>query len=67
MERMFPFNMSLIYIRNYYGVPAEKGMRVKYKGKSGVITGSQGPNVIVKLDGSNHSFPYYPLDLEYKE
>lgn len=55
------------YIRNYYGVPAKRGARVEYQGKLGTVTGTSGPHVTVKLDGSKLSFPYHPTDLRWLE
>lgn len=43
--------MSMTYIRNYYRVPAKRGMRVVADGKPGRITGSQGQYLRVLLDG----------------
>ncbi len=57
--------MSLDYIREYYGVPAKRGGRIRYHGRAGVITGARGPHVAVRLDGQNHAKPYHPTDLEY--
>jgi len=55
----------LEYIRDYYGVPAKKGVVVKYKEKFGVITGASGPYVKVRLDGEKNANPYHPDDLDY--
>jgi len=57
--------MSLEYIREYYGVPAKKGMRVTYRSKAGVITGASGPHVRVRLDGEKSDGCYHPTDLMY--
>ncbi len=44
--------MSLAYIREYYGVPAEKGRRIRYKDeKEGVITRARGGYIGVVFDG----------------
>ena len=58
--------MSLAYVRNTYGVPAKRGMRVEYCGQDnvrrrGVIT-SASHHVRVRLDGEKHSRPYHPQD-----
>lgn len=55
------------YIRRYYGVPAKRGMRVTYQGKPGVITGTSGPHLRVRLDGEKNSLPYHPSDLAYEK
>lgn len=57
--------MSFDYIRNYYGVPAKRGGKIEYEGKPGVITGTSGPHLMVRLDGAKHSLPYHPADLTY--
>ena len=51
------------YIRRYYGVPAEKGRRVRfhYYDKEGVITGhSTGAHILVRFDGDEQSQPCHP-------
>lgn len=63
--------MSLDYIRNAYGVPAQMGGRVRYSGGVGVprlgtITGASGGHLGVLLDGDNHPLPFHPTwELEY--
>ncbi len=57
--------MSLKYIREYYEVPAKRGKPVRYRGKAGVVTGSSGALVKVRLDGQKHARPYHPTDLEW--
>lgn len=60
--------MSLAYIRNYYGVPAKKGVRVKAYGKPGTVTGASNAHLLIKLDGEQRSNPYHPThDIEYLE
>lgn len=60
--------MSLEYIRNYYGVNAKKGGKVRDpKGQIGTITGSNNAHVMVRIEGIKHSVPYHPTDLEYLE
>ena len=57
------------YIRNYYGVPASLGGRVRYNHREpilGTITGTSGPHILIKLDGERFSKPYHPTDgIEY--
>ena len=60
------------YIRNYYGVPAYRGCRVKYSGgrtpRFGTVTSSRGPYLRVRLDGEKHAGIYHPTwKLEYLE
>ena len=58
--------MSLEYIRNYYGVPAKRGMKVKFFNKSSIIVGSRGAYLKIRLDGERDSKPYHPTyELEY--
>lgn len=62
--------MSLEYIRNCYGVPAEKGRRIVMNGKPGVITGASGPHVAVLFDDMEpgNSRPCHPTwEMEYLE
>jgi hypothetical protein len=59
--------VSLDYIRNYYGVPAKRGMRVEYCGhdnvrRKGTVTGASYAHVRVRLDGEKISKPYHPKD-----
>ncbi len=57
------------YIQKHYGVPAERGRRIRYKGeKEGVIVASTGGYIMVVLDGekATHRRPYHPTDqIEY--
>ncbi len=45
--------MSLRYIRDYYGVPANRGQKVIYSGSGrpleGVITGARGAHLMVRI------------------
>ena len=43
------------YIRDYYGVPAYKGVRVNAYGKEGVITGADNAYILIRLDGAKQS------------
>jgi hypothetical protein len=52
--------VSAKYVRDYYQVPAKRGMRVVADGKPGVITGFAGPSIRVRLDGEKHSAPWHP-------
>ena len=60
------------YIRNTYRVPAQAGQRVSYTGgawpKTGTITGAQGSNLLIRLDGDTTAMPYHPTwELTYLE
>ncbi|KVV07356.1 hypothetical protein [Burkholderia ubonensis] len=56
--------MSFEYIRNYYGVPAERGRSVTCYGKRGVIVGAEGQYILVALndDKSESEHVYHPTD-----
>ena len=41
------------YIRSYYGVPAERGRRVKLRGRPGVIVSGMSQYIGVILDNEN--------------
>ena len=61
---------NMQYMRDTYGVPAKRGMRVKYTGgktpRMGTITGTGGCGIMVRLDGDKISLPYHPKwKLEY--
>jgi hypothetical protein len=60
------------YVRNYYGVPARAGMRVRYlaTGKEGVIVRKRDNlhYIHVKFDGASRSVPCHPTwEMEYIE
>jgi hypothetical protein len=57
--------MSMEYIRNYYGVPAHLGGRVRYAGDpagaiEGLITGTNGPHLLVQFDDAKHPSVLHP-------
>ncbi|MGW8422830.1 hypothetical protein [Comamonas sp. HJ-2] len=56
--------MSMAQVRRMYGVPAMRGGRVEYTGcgqpEQGVITGSDGARLRIRLDGHKHSHPFHP-------
>lgn len=55
------------YIRDYYCVPAYKGVQVNAYGKEGIITGANGCYVMVRLAGEKIARPYHPTDgMTYK-
>jgi len=64
--------MSMEYIRNYYRVPAKRGGRIEYTGgeepRQGVITGSRGARILIRLDGDNYAAVYHPTwEIRYLE
>lgn len=59
--------MSMEYIRKTFGVPAKRGMRVRSTDpnylvqREGVIVGSTGARLKIRLDGMNReSFYFHP-------
>lgn len=58
---------SLDFIRTTYGVPAKKGVRVRFEGEQeGVITGASGRELLIQMDGSSYVAVYHPVwQLEY--
>lgn len=54
--------MSFDYIERTYGVKAKRGQRVVAYGKPGVVTGTEGQYLTIRLDGQKHSNPYHPTD-----
>lgn len=56
--------MSMKYIRDYYNVPAKRGMKVRYWDSRnwlyGIITSSKSSHLYIKLDGKKHSLPFHP-------
>jgi hypothetical protein len=53
------------YIQSYYGIPAQRGLVVEYEGRRGVVTGTSGPHLKVKLDGETVAKCYHPADLKW--
>ncbi|MCU1318096.1 MAG: hypothetical protein JWN63_3418 [Candidatus Acidoferrum typicum] len=56
--------MSLSRIRDFYEVPAYRGARVRYVAydtpREGVITGSRGMYVRIRLDGETRAGNFHP-------
>lgn len=52
--------MSMQYIRDYYKVPAKRGMRVIVDGEPGVITSARGCYLMVRFDGCSWSKTCHP-------
>ena len=64
--------MTMKYIRKTYKVPAKRGARVRFMGNTngklqgGVIVGSKGPYLRIRLDGEKKIYSYHPTwELEY--
>lgn len=63
--------MSMKYIRDYYGVPAKRGGRVRFAGgdngpTTGTIASSRGSALCVVFDGNSRSSLVHPTwELEY--
>jgi hypothetical protein len=56
------------YVRNYYGVPAFVGGRVKIGQREGVLVRARSDlhYIHVRLDGQKHSVPAHPTsEVEY--
>ena len=51
---------SFAYVRQRYGVPAKRGMRVTADGKPGRITSGAGHYIRVLIDGDKHSSLWHP-------
>lgn len=56
--------MSMAKIREQYGVPARRGVRVEYTGgdkpEMGTVVRASGEHLIVKLDGHIDPYPFHP-------
>ncbi len=56
---------SLEYVKEKYGVPVKRGMRVgTYRGE-GVVTCGNGAHIRVRIDGEKNSGSHHPLALDY--
>lgn len=52
--------MSAAYVRNYYQVPAKRGMRIKIEGKPALIVGFSGAHLRIRIDGEKHIVNAHP-------
>ena len=58
--------MSLEYIRKVYSVPAKRGTQVIAHGESGVITGAQGSQLRIRIEGIKRIRFYHPTwEMQY--
>lgn len=59
---------SAAYVRDRYGVPAKRGMRVIADGTPGVITGFHGARLRIRLDGQTRPGTWHPTwNIEYPD
>ena len=59
--------MSAEYVRNYYGIPAKRGMRVLADGKLGTVIGFDGAHLRIRLDGEKRTSYWHPTwRIEYQ-
>jgi hypothetical protein len=56
----FPAIATGAYVRHFYGVPAEKGMRVRVNGQPGVIVGFVEAYLRVRFDCENEPVNAHP-------
>lgn len=60
--------MSIEYIRKTYKVPAKVGGKIIFEGHPGIITGTNGPHLRIRLDDEKRSGYYHPTwNIEYLE
>jgi hypothetical protein len=61
-------NMSMDYIRNYYHVPAKRGMTVRVirDQRQGKILSAHGSHLAVRMEGEKIRRYFHPKDLEYQ-
>lgn len=52
--------MSAEYVRNYYGVPAKRGMRITVDGRPATIVGFDGARLRIRRDGEKHIVNAHP-------
>jgi hypothetical protein len=48
------------YIRDTYGVPAKRGIRVMADGQPGTIVGFAGAHLRIRLDGARRATTWHP-------
>lgn len=52
--------MGFEYVRNWYKVPAKRGLPVTVDGEKGRITSGKGGYIMVRFDGVKFSVPCHP-------
>jgi hypothetical protein len=56
------------YIRDHYAVPADRGRRILFRGKPGVIVGFDDARLVVVLRGSSEPVPMHPTwEVDYSD
>ena len=60
MSTETPDGDARAYIRRYYDVPAEVGMRVMADGQLGTIEGFEGAYLVIRLDGQGYTTCWHP-------
>lgn len=53
----------MINDRDYYNVPAKRGMKILYGTTMGTIVGSKGVYLRIRLDGEDSIKSYHPKNL----
>jgi hypothetical protein len=51
---------SAAYVRNYYRVPAKRGMRIVFDGTPAVITGFSNSRLLIRRAGDRRPVPVHP-------
>jgi len=58
--------MSMKWIRERYNVPARRGRKVIAQGRKGVIVGSKGEYLRVRVEGEKNILSFHPeFEMEY--
>ena len=52
--------MSMKWIRKHYNVPAKRGMEVIAQRRHGIIVGSKGEYLRVRIDGEKNIISFHP-------
>jgi len=54
------------WIRRHYNVPAKRGMKVIAQGRKGIIVGSKGEYLRVRVEGEKNTISFHPeWEMEY--
>ena len=58
--------MGMKWIREHYNVPAKRGMGVIAQGRKGMIVGSKGEYLRVRIEGEKNIISFHPeWEMEY--
>ena len=52
--------MSMKWIREHYNVPAKRGMEVVAQRRHGIIVGSKGEYLRIRIDGEKNIMSFHP-------